>query len=120
MTYAVDEGTVTVTAAALPADELSDTVAVVGLVLPASLAVIVASTELVACVVSEEAAAAALKLASGTFPKTPITLLLSKQPTSTPVVVFSGMAAHTWVPSQPVTSHDPELVQYEYSALIQA
>lgn len=108
VTYAVDEGTVTVTAAAFPTDELDKVVVTeLELALPAPLAVPVASTE--------------LELASsGTSPKAATTLLLSKQPTCTPVVVFNGMAAHTWVPWQPGTDHDPELVQYAYSASIQA
>lgn len=112
VTYAVDEGTVTVTAPALPFST-DDVVP-----LPAPVAIdelLVASAVDPASLVPDPT----LELCPGTFPKTSTTLLLAKHPICTPLVVFSGMAAQTSPLSHPVISHLPSSVQAAYSASIQ-
>lgn len=63
-----------------------------------------------------------VEVSPGTFPNTSFTAALVKQPTCTPVVVFSGMAAHTSSSEapQPATSHFPDSEQNAYSASMHA
>lgn len=112
VTYAVDEGIVTVTAPALPLPA-EDVVPALELVFVGELTV--ASAVDVASAVLE----LALEFSPGTFPNTLTTLLFAKQPICTPLVVFSGMTAQTSPPLHPVMSHLPSLVQPAYSASMQ-
>lgn len=112
VTYAVDEGTVTVTAPALP----FSTDDVVPLPAPVAIDELpVASAVDPASLVPDPT----LELCPGTLPKTSTTLLLAKHPICTPLVVFSGMAAQTSPLLHPVISHLPSSVQAAYSASIQ-
>lgn len=118
---AVDDGTVTVTAPPYTIEsavELASTVSLDSLLSVDSSLIVDAAFWLV--VEGDGVEALLLVLSPGTYPRTAATAALEKHPTDTPVVVFSGMAAHMLVSSQPTTSHEPSLVQYAYSASTQA
>lgn len=114
VTYAVDEGTVTVTALLLSSLVAGDVVSALDCVIVDKK--LVGPADEVASTVLE---AARLVLSPGTSPNTLTTLLLAKHPICTPLVVFSGMTAQTSPPSHPVTSHLPSLVHPAYSASMQ-
>lgn len=110
VTYAVVDGTVTVTAPAMPWPPSADDAVVLSLD-----SAVVADELMLAFTVL-----VALELSPGTAPSTLTTLLSTKQPICTPLVVFSGITAQISPAPQPETYHLPALVQLAYSASMQA
>lgn len=120
VTYVVDDGTVTVTSFAFPVAEPVEPEPSLVWGLFSALEVPVPSILAVTVVLPVPSTEVGTEVAfsPGTFPNTSSTAALEKQPTCTPVVVFSGIAAHTSSSEapQPATSHVPDAVQKAYLA----